>query len=80
MIMIAGCIIIIIIIRLQIWVKFALFSKYVFTHPFHHRQDVTQGQFLNRVWLVAIQIFSSPKMVTVPRLKSPISTTISLWV
>ena len=49
---------------------------YVFTQPFHHRQDVTQDQFLSRVQLVWIKIFPSPRLVALPRLMNQVCPTI----
>ena len=40
-----------------------------------HKQDMTQGQFLNAVKLVWIQSFPSPKPVALPRLKNPVYPT-----
>ena len=39
-------------------------------------QDMTQGQFLSRVWQVWIQSFHSPRLVASPRLKNPVCPTI----
>ena len=48
--------------------------KYVFIQPFHHQQDVTQGQFFGRVKLVWIQ-FSS-RLVAIQKLDNPLCPTI----
>ena len=48
--------------------------SYLPTPP--HGQDMTQGQFLSRVWQVWIQSFPSPRLVASPRLKNPVRPTI----
>ena len=47
----------------------------LYTRSLHHRQDVTQGQFLSGVQLVWNQSFLIPRLVSLPRLKNSIFPT-----
>ena len=41
-----------------------------------HEKDVIQGEFLSGVLQIWIQCFPSPRLVAIPRLKSPVCSTI----
>ena len=48
---------------------------YIYTHPTPpHQQDMTEGQFLSGVKWVWNQSFPSPRLIAIPRLKSPVSS------
>ena len=53
---------------------------YIYIKPtLLYKQDVTQGQILSGVYQVWLQSFPSPRLVAIPRLKSPIRpTTLSI--
>ena len=50
-----------------------------FTQTLHHKQDVTQGQFLSRIKLVQIQSFPPPTLVAMPKTQSALLFTHS-WI
>ena len=48
----------------------------MFIQHLHHKQDMTQDEFLSGVQVVWIQYFLFPKLVAMPKKKSPVFFTI----
>ena len=56
------------------WKKMLIVTwvQYTITQPFYYKQNATQSQFLNRVQIIWIQGFPSPKLVALSRLKNEV--------